>query len=567
MLCSPIGPRNASIMIVGEAPGAKEEEKGEPFVGSSGDLLREMLFKAGINYESCFVTNVTAHRPFGNKIENFFYNKTEAKKRKLEGYAGHFPDDKILSGIASLYADINEVEPNLIIAVGSTALWALTGITGKDKTPSGITKWRGSTLPAELAPYRKNGKPYKVVPIIHPAAILRKYDDRFWTEHDLRVRCDASSPDIPDPDYRFIIRPSFAQTMHTLHELLAKAEEGPLLIASDIETRAPHIACVGLAWSKQDAICIPIMSLEHPNGFWDYDEEVAIILAYRKLLTHPNVEVAGQNYDYDRQYLARYYGIKSNLTYDTMTMHHTLWPGSPKGLDFLSSMYCDYHVYWKDEGKELEVHDEDRGWVYNCKDCVVTYEAALVLKEQLTKYDMWPQYNFQLGLHDAVLRSVLRGISFDDKLRDEMALPLLEDMQQRESYLERMVGFNVDSKSDKPWYNSAQQTMALFYNWAKVKPVMNRKTRRPTSDAAALPIIAKREPVLKPICKALLELRSLQQFYSNYIKVPIDADGRIRCQLKITGTETFRFASSTDAFGFGTNLQFISAGNELEEIE
>lgn len=567
MICSPIGPLNAQIMLVGEAPGRNEEEKGMPFVGASGDLLKEMLFKNGINYDQCYVTNVCKFRPPQNEIANFFYTKTEAKKRKLEGYAGHFPDDKVLIGIAELYADINRVKPNLIIAIGNTALWALTGLTGTGTSPSGITKWRGSTLPATIAPTREDGKPYKVVPIIHPAGIMRKYSDRFWTEHDLKVRCDYSTPDIPEPNYRFIVRPSFTQTVGVIKELMAQAQAGPLRLAVDIETRRPHLACIGLAWSKRDAICIPIMSLEHPIGYWNEEEEVAIVNDLRHLLTHPNVEVSGQNFDYDRQYIARYWGIKANLKYDTMTMWHTLFPGTPKGLDFISSMTCDYHVYWKDESKDLEIHDEDRGWVYNCKDCVVTFEATEVLCGMLTKHNMWEQYNFQLSLHDAVLKSVLRGINFDDKHRNEMALPLLEMMNTRAARLERLVGFNVESKSKKPWYNSPQQAMTLFYEWGKVKPIINRKTKRPTTDADALPLIGKREPIFKPICDILLELRSIQQFYQNYIKVPLDSDKRIRCQLKITGTETFRFASSEDAFGFGTNLQNISKGNKLEEEE
>jgi len=72
MLCRDIGPLDAKIMLVGEAPGKTEEEKGIPFIGSSGKLLKSMLSHSGIDYKSCYVTNVVPERPpnnnFGLKI-------------------------------------------------------------------------------------------------------------------------------------------------------------------------------------------------------------------------------------------------------------------------------------------------------------------------------------------------------------------------------------------------------------------------------------------------------------------------------------------------------------------
>jgi uracil-DNA glycosylase family 4 len=62
----PSGPTDARVMIVGEAPGAEEERKGEPFVGASGHELTKMLHEAGIARSQCFITNVCRERPPGN---------------------------------------------------------------------------------------------------------------------------------------------------------------------------------------------------------------------------------------------------------------------------------------------------------------------------------------------------------------------------------------------------------------------------------------------------------------------------------------------------------------------
>src|SRR5689334_13011890 len=61
------GPLNADIMIVGEAPGALEDQAGIPFVGSSGQLLDRELAKVGLDRRDMYVTNANKCRPPGNR--------------------------------------------------------------------------------------------------------------------------------------------------------------------------------------------------------------------------------------------------------------------------------------------------------------------------------------------------------------------------------------------------------------------------------------------------------------------------------------------------------------------
>lgn len=554
------GPTSADIMIVGEAPGETEEKQLAPFVGASGQEFERILHDAGIDMDKCYITNVCKYRPPKNDISNFFYNKTQAKKEGLSELFGLYPNQLIREGLTELTEEINNVQPKIIISAGNTALWALRGENGGNGyAPAGVTKWRGSQL------YTRNimDKQYQFVPIIHPASILRNWSDRFWTVHDLKHRVVRPWE---EPKFDFTIRPGYQQTITFLKEILAKCDSGTeLRLAVDLETRKGHIACCGIGWSKVSAFCIPFMCVERPEGYWTLEEETQIILLLRKIFTHPKAYIVGQNYDYDRQYIARYWGVKSNLSLDTMIAHHTMWPGSPKGLDFLSSLYCRHHVYWKDESKEWENEEEETLWIYNCKDCCATWEVSIELEKDLDRNHMWEQYDFQgRKLPDVVLSAVLRGINYDYKARTAMIGPLLEMLEDRAIWFEKVVGFNVESKSKKPWYNSPQQTMTFFYDVMKIKPVfkVTKGKRTRTVDDAALTTIAKREPIVRDICRTLQEYRSLQQFYKVYLTMAIDADGRIRCQLKITGTETFRFASSSDAFGYGGNLQNLSSGNE-----
>ena len=56
-------------------------------------------------------------------------------------------------------------------------------------------------------------------------------------------------------------------------------------LAVDIETRAGHTACIGIAWSKADALCIPLMDSMKKSGYWSEQEEATILYALYKILT------------------------------------------------------------------------------------------------------------------------------------------------------------------------------------------------------------------------------------------------------------------------------------------
>jgi DNA polymerase len=107
---------DAKIAIVGEAPGTQEEKLGSPFIGWSGQMLNEALSKAGINRHDCYVTNVTKHRPPDNDFAVFY----EDSKKTI-------PTPYLLDSIRLLHQEIQQVRPNITIALGGEALRALTG--------------------------------------------------------------------------------------------------------------------------------------------------------------------------------------------------------------------------------------------------------------------------------------------------------------------------------------------------------------------------------------------------------------------------------------------------------
>ena len=160
-------------MVVGEAPGVEEELKLQPFVGASGQELDRMLRDAGIMRSEAFVTNVSKVRPPSNDINNFIAKSKAQVTARHVRLRDKWVTPEIWEGVKLLEAEIKTVKPNMILALGNTAMWALTGKWG-------IKKWRGSMLVSDL------DLSTKVIPSYHPAAVLRQWDTRQHAVIDFR---------------------------------------------------------------------------------------------------------------------------------------------------------------------------------------------------------------------------------------------------------------------------------------------------------------------------------------------------------------------------------------------
>jgi len=199
----PSGPKNAKVMVVGEAPKQKDISAGEPFSDSDGKELTNMLHDAGFLRTECFLTNITRVKPPQGKIEKLYLKNTLQMR---------IASSELEEQIQILAQDIEDVQPNIIIALGDAALWALTN-------ERGITKWRGSIMECQLVPG------YKVLPTYHPANILRKWDWRFIAVQDLRrAEKESHYREIKYPDYDFIVRPEFDVVMKALDALIKRAD-------------------------------------------------------------------------------------------------------------------------------------------------------------------------------------------------------------------------------------------------------------------------------------------------------------------------------------------------------
>jgi len=316
------------IALVGEAWGETEEREHRAFAGAAGWELNKLLDKAGIRRADCLVTNVFNIRPPSNRIEAFCTNKEFGiPNLPALGKAGYV-HKKYLPELERLADELEEANPNVVVAFGNTAMWALLGKTT-------ISKLRGTV---QLSTHTLTG--LKVLPTYHPAAIFRQYSLRPIVVLDLRkARRESEYPDIRLPERHIWIEP----TLEDIHEFDRQHIQGCEKLAVDIETSGSAITCIGFAPSDSLAIVIPGIGLERTGRtYWpSVGIERKVWAIVKDILGRPIPKVF-QNGLYDINLIWRVWGIAIRaVEQDTMLLHHALQPESLKGLGFLGSLYTD----------------------------------------------------------------------------------------------------------------------------------------------------------------------------------------------------------------------------------
>ena len=327
------------IVLLGEAWGEQEARMGMPFVGASGNELNNMLEEAGINRSDCFVTNVFNLQPQPtNDVKNLGTERKLSNVPMPEFQRGVYLQNQYFPEVQRLWDELEQVRPNLVVAFGNTALWALTGNYG-------IRSLRGTITESTFGP-----KGLKVLPTYHPAAVLRDWSIRSVVVADLmKAARQAKFPEIRRPSRKIWLEPDLRDIEYFYHKHWIPATKGKY----DIETAGQtQITCVGFAPSNNLAIVIPFVDNRKPDGsYWPNPHQEKLAWEWvGRFLQHeenPYLELGGQNTLYDINWLWTKVGITPrNYVSDTMLKHHAYSPEHEKGLGFLGSIYTDEPA-WK----------------------------------------------------------------------------------------------------------------------------------------------------------------------------------------------------------------------------
>ena len=145
---------NSPIMLIGEAPGQKEDELSKPFVGEAGSLLNKMLSAINLNRKDLYITNVVNYRPPLNR---------KPDSNEIRKYSEF------------LLEHVDIIKPKIIILLGSTAMEAFFGSNLKISKERGI--WKEMLI---------KDKTFLTMVTFHPAYLLRQNDQKKYSWIDLK---------------------------------------------------------------------------------------------------------------------------------------------------------------------------------------------------------------------------------------------------------------------------------------------------------------------------------------------------------------------------------------------
>jgi uracil-DNA glycosylase len=165
------GPKDASMMLVGEQPGDYEDVAGKPFVGPAGKIMDQALEEAGIDRKEVYVTNAVKHFKWEPRGKRRIHQKPNARE--------------IAACRPWLEAELRLVKPKLLVCLGATAAQTIFGPSFR------VTRERGKVMSSKFAP--------RVLATVHPSSLLRQPDEESRQREyknfvaDLRVAVNAAS--------------------------------------------------------------------------------------------------------------------------------------------------------------------------------------------------------------------------------------------------------------------------------------------------------------------------------------------------------------------------------------
>lgn len=503
-----MGLTGCKIVLLGEAPSYNDVKRGRPM--SDTRDLDELLKQAGIIKAECWMTNVFKYpipsSPTKKKIPAF----VRAEQAGLN----------IRESLTHLQNEINDIRPNIIIGLGGTALWALTGIRPKGKkkkseedkiavTYGGITDYRGSIL---------MGMGRKTVCTYNPAHLNWNATDvefiGYWNRQvilaDLKRAREESYSDKIELPRRTIEICKSVNDIRRFREMYKDKQA----VSVDIEAGGHYLpACIGFAFTRTHAMVVPLWNVKDYSFISDVEmtmiwKEVAELL-YEK-------EIIGQNFNYDRDKIRRIGFIIRKLRSDIMLKCHAINPELPKSLAFNTSIYTR-EPFYKNEGMyEGSFND----LLIGCgRDCCVTKEIDEITESELDEIGQRSYfYNFMMQWPQLYLTMENTGFKIDYEKRDRLLEKYVAWSERLQYELYQLTGDMVN-------VNSPKQVSILLFE------VLKCPRRNGTSEeelTSLLNLQSFTDETKRAIVEKILEKRRVDKSIGTYLMALPDYDGRMK---------------------------------------
>lgn len=504
---SPI--KEASLAIVGEAPGTAEVANRQPFVGLSSKLIKQTLEIFGFSMEEAFITNAILCRPVDTPP-------------KFE--CVHRCRDRLIN-------ELLQVRPRLVLALGGIALNSLMG-----STTFKITQEQGRVYKSEDLP------DMTIISCLHPAKVLRTPGD-YHNFHRVVGRAIhiLNTGKLPKPvEPRFVIVDT-PELMQMSYNYIKTRE----VVIGDIET-------TGLSYMDDKIIDLGVAVT--PEHVYIYPQHM---LAQTKALFELPTKWCWHGGFFDTAFLRRN-GLPAKLDHDTMKLHYCLNENGPHDLEFLAGVYLGAPNYkgvvdkYKSAKDGYEKVPKHILYPYLAKDVSYTYQLfdmwypIVQASEDLSwlyHHHLLPGTEFLRRLsrngmrvnEDAVIR-LHEELMLERQAKEEEIRYMVRDIWDPNQYAQE-TGAKKVPKEFNP--GSTQQLAWLLYDKLKIRPP--KRTRSTNKDI--LKLIHDKHPII-PEVEKLRSIKKRDGTYAIGLLKRIASDGRVHSRFSMTRTRTGRTSSS-----------------------
>lgn len=548
---------DATLILLGEAPGYNEAYQGKPFVGQSGKLIDQTLAHVGADPRNVSKLNVVCCHPVANEQPD--QRAIKACSQRLEYELGL----------------INTQAP--IAALGNTAIEALDRLAGTVGTV-GIMKRRGSW-------YTYGSRNY--LAMLHPAFVLRSAGYMPMFLADMQTVTSGIKPTYDTNAVKYT-RLTATNKDRVLRYLRAIPDNA--IVSFDTETD-------DLAWhATRDRTAAKLLKI----GICYEPKKVIIIAANECSLDvvseletlFDRVQPLAHNGKYDQHVLFERLGVIVELSHDTMLAHHILNETGKHGLKELAREFLHMPDYegdlidrWFDDNK-IKKDDRKYGLLpddlidqYLAIDCTATLELWSILQQELASTNLYDQpYLLQMQIANMVFKVETHGIKLDvdyleqvksildaekvelaDQLdimvRTDLAKPLKrqlltdqDDQLFARNELIRLM--QPKRKKDHARFNPSSPKQVSLYLYDILQLKLTKRLIKPTGTNTGVEALDALPP--HPFVDLLREYRRIAKMTDTYLPSllgRVDPDHFLHVDFKLTGTETGRLSAHNGDHG------------------
>lgn len=363
-----------NIAVVGEAPGEQEVAHNQPFVphAPSGRELTQALELVSLPRTAVGWTNAVACRPPGNKMDGVLAHLRKLNKERMKEGLPALPTPAECCR-PRLLTELQQRGIQHVFAVGKVAFQAITGKANAITAVRGgmiegwavnrtAGKWFDREGAWRDAPPDPGALPLRVIPLLHPAFVLRsrKWTPTFRRDIEQGAAWFRGVQTWVPPNVLY--RPTPAELRAFLANLGAWAAWDTE--TDGVEPLRARLRCVGIGHGDR-VVLVPLLSKDGHTRFYSDAEETEIRDILRDWFTNPHVTKVGHNSGYyDRLVIQAALGVVPLPFLDSILLHQAAAPEMPHSLGFVASAYAGLAPAWKADRTAVTAETDRELWEY-----------------------------------------------------------------------------------------------------------------------------------------------------------------------------------------------------------